>query len=100
MDEVFAFGIELERGAVEARWPAQPKLPERERVETPAPAKPAGRKVGPKVWLAQARKDHPPQPGEGTDAYAHRLYALMQEPDAGVRKVWTFKTLKRRLYDS
>lgn len=79
-------GEPLEPGAMEVL----PKPPE--------PAKPIGPKVAPKVWLDNKCKDHPRRPGEGMDAYAERLHALMQESDAGVTKVWPFKTLKRRLY--
>jgi hypothetical protein len=74
-------------------------LPEaaREREEALQQTRLAERKLGSKAWLAKVRKEHPRQQDERLGDYARRLHDLMQE--AGVTKVWSFKTLRRRLYD-
>jgi hypothetical protein len=60
--------------------------------------KPAARKLlGPKAWLANARKKNPRRQNEDQTAYARRLHVLMQE--ANVTKRWSPGTLRRRLYD-
>jgi hypothetical protein len=64
---------------------------------TTEPIKAAERKLEPKAWLAKVRKEHPPRPRERMSAYARRLHPLMQK--ANVTKVWTFGTLRSRLYD-
>ena len=70
----------------------------REDADAPRQTTPAERKLRePKVWLAKARKDHPQEQNERPAAYARRLYTLMQTAD--VTRVWSAKTLRRRLYD-
>jgi hypothetical protein len=51
----------------------------------------------PKVWLAEVFKEHPQWQNEKPAAYARRLHALMQTAD--VTQVWSFSSLRRRLYD-
>jgi hypothetical protein len=53
--------------------------------------------IPPKDWFARARREHPQRPGEGKMAYARRLHGLMQ--NAPVTRVWSLKTLRRRLDD-
>jgi hypothetical protein len=66
--------------------------------EAPEQSTPAARKsLGPKGWLADARKKHPRLQNETQTAYAVRLHSLMQEAD--LKKRWSPDTLLRRLYD-
>jgi hypothetical protein len=96
-DEVFAFGIELERGVAEVRFPAQPKPPEPERVETPAPVPPHDPPRSKEDWLERAQKAHPKRRAESKRAWAKRLYAeMLADPAIDVWPSW--KTLERSLY--
>jgi hypothetical protein len=60
---------------------------------------PAKRKLmKPKEWLAKACRESPQLKNELRGPYARRLHGLMQTAD--VSKVWSFETLRRRLYDT
>jgi hypothetical protein len=87
--DVMAVGVELEPAAVEAAL--KPAV-----AVTSKPTKPEA-KLKPKVWFDTARKKNPQRRGEGIPEYAVRLHNLMQT--APVAKLWTQKTLRRRLYD-
>jgi hypothetical protein len=101
MDEVFAFGIELERGVTEVRFPAhQPKPPEPERVEALAPAKPAEREMlEPLAWQAWARNEYPKERNERSIAYIRRLYGEMKKAD-NVTEAWEFANFRRRYFEA
>ena len=79
-------------------------LPEepRERVETPGD-KPsrrnAGAKMGPKDWLAWARKTYPQRRNERPTPYIRRLHGLMEKTD-NVTEVWRFETFRVRYYEA
>lgn len=89
-----ALGIRVSRKHLLALLPEEP----RKRAEAPRQIEPAERySIAPKDWLSVVRKDQPRQENEPLVAYANRLLALMQE--ANVAKVWSFKTLLRRLHD-
>jgi hypothetical protein len=66
-------------------------------VATKAGATPERQPVDPKDWFAEARKDNPQRRKERTREYASRLLGLME--NAPVTRVWTWNTLRRRLYD-
>jgi hypothetical protein len=67
----------------------------------PAIADPAPAAMGPKDWLPVARRNHPRLRNELLVDYAGRLRVLMQEANVTkvVTKVWSLKTLLRRLHD-
>jgi hypothetical protein len=78
-DEVFAFGIELERGVVETRFPAQPNPPEPEHVEAPEQKRhaPQGDR------LDQAILDCFPNGTDGIPTKAvHRAVVELLKPDS------------------
>jgi len=89
-----ALGIKVSRTHLLALLPEEA----REREEALRQTKPAERKLmRPKAWLAEVRKEHPRQQNEPLVAYASRLLAVMQK--ANVTKVWSSRTLLRRLHD-
>ena len=92
-----AWGIEASREDLLAKLPDITEAA-REAVE---PAAPAGKeeppRLEPKVWFDQARKRWPQHLRERPADYASRLHEAMQT--APVRQVWSFGTLRRRLYD-
>jgi hypothetical protein len=85
------YGIEVDAAALRQTRPR----PLTTQVE-PAPAA-----MGPKDWLPVARRNHPRLRNELLVDYAGRLRVLMQEANVTkvVTKVWSLKTLLRRLHD-
>jgi hypothetical protein len=57
----------------------------------------AHRPIEPKEWFAAARRENPRKAGESVSDYARRLHKIMDE--ALVTKMWTEKSIRRRLYD-
>jgi hypothetical protein len=90
------YGIRLARADIERRL-AEFDEPT-SIADHPAPPPSASVALIPtKDWFARARKQYPRQPREGLMAYARRLHDLMKK--APVTRVWTLKTLRRRLDD-
>ena len=91
-----AIGIRVSKMHLLAQLPEEP----RERVETPGQAKAAEReKMGPKDWIAWARKEYPQQRNEQPTPYIRRLHGLMEKTD-NVTEVWTFETFRVRYYEA
>ena len=94
-DGAQALGIKVSRTHLLALLPEEPTRARGSAEQT----KPEEReKMGPKVWLAWARKEHPRQRNEEPTDYIRRLHALMQEAD--VTEVWTFENLAAPLLRS
>jgi hypothetical protein len=86
------YGIEVNAAALRQAWP---------KPVAPAIADPAPAAIAPKDWFPAARRNHPRRRNELQADYASRLCVLMQEANATkvVTKVWSRKTMQRRLYD-
>jgi hypothetical protein len=94
--EQAAYEISLREWRRSAQQPPTAKKRKRKPRKPTPPPEPA--QLANMVWFDQAREAHKRQRKESMNAWARRLWGLMQE--APVAKPWTsWKTVRRRLYD-